>query len=91
MRVCRFKFNRDIDKEIIEEKIALAFIAAECTFGPAKVRLNASYLARGNKVVFDVSSPVGKHIAEVFTELMVRQFGDGSFIVEKIRDNRKNV
>jgi len=90
MQVCRFKFNRGIDKEIIEEKITLAFIAAECTFGPAKVRFNASYLARGNKVVFDVSSPIGEHIAEVFTELMVREFGEEAFIVERIKDKKKN-
>jgi len=90
MQVYRFKFHRDIDKETIEEKIALAFITAECTFGPAKVRLNAAYLVVDNKVVIDVSSPVGEHIAEVFTELMIRQFGEKSFIVKRIRDKKKN-
>ena len=89
MQVCRFKFHKDIDKETIEEKIALAFITAECTFGPAKVRLNAAYLIAGNKAIIDVSSPVGEHIAEVFTELMIRQFGEESFVVERIRDNCK--
>lgn len=90
VEVCRFKFREEISKEMIEEKIALAIITAECTFSQAKVRLNAAYLASDNKVVIDVSSAVGEHIAEVFTGLMTKGFGEKSFTVERIRDNRTN-
>jgi hypothetical protein len=60
MQVCRFKFNRSLSREQIEEKIAFAIVAAECTFGQAKVRLNAAYLAADNKVVIDVFQPGGR-------------------------------
>ena len=85
MQVCRFKFNRSLSREQIEEKIAFAVVAAECTFGQAKVRLNAAYLAADNKVVIDVSSPVGEHIAEVFTGLLIKDYGEQSFTVERVR------
>ncbi len=84
--VCKFKFHEGIDSEFIESQVALAIITAECTFGQAKVRLNAAYLASKNKVVIDVSSEVGEHIAQVFTGLMTRELGEDKFTVEKIRD-----
>jgi len=86
MQVCRFKFNKSLSREQIEEKIAFAVVAAECTFGQAKVRLNAAYLAADNKVVIDVSSPVGEHIAEVFTGLLIKDYGEQSFTVERVRN-----
>ena len=88
--ICKFKFEEDIKEDVIEEKIALAIITAECTFGQAKVRLHAAYLALGNKAVIDVSSPVGEHIAQVFTGLMTREFGEGKFMLERINDNRRS-
>lgn len=86
MQVCRFKFNKDISRKQIEEHIAFAVISAECTFGQAKVRLHAAYLAADNKVVIDVSSSVGEHIAEVFTGLLIKNYGEQSFEVERVRN-----
>ena len=86
MQVCRFKFSENVIREQVEEKIAFAVISAECTFGQAKVRLNAAYLALDNKVVIDVSSPVGEHIAEVFTGLLIKDYGEQSFTVERVRN-----
>jgi hypothetical protein len=86
MQVCRFKFKKTISREQIEEHIAFAVISAECTFGQAKVRLNAAYLAADSKVVIDVSSPVGEHIAEVFTGLLIKNYGEQSFTVERVRN-----
>lgn len=88
--ICKFKFEEDIKEDVIEEKIALAIITAECTFGQAKVRIHAAYLALGNKAVIDVSSPVGEHIAQVFTGLMIREFGEDKFMLERINDNRRS-
>jgi hypothetical protein len=85
MQVCRFKFNREVDREVIEWHIAQSILASEGVFGQAKVRLNAAYLAADNKVVIDVSSPVGENIAEVFTWRMTKEFGEESFSVERIR------
>lgn len=83
--VCKFKFDEAIDSEFIESQVALAIITAECTFGQAKVRINTAYLASKNKVVIDVANEVGEHIAQVFTGLMTRKFGEDKFTVERIR------
>ncbi len=83
--ICRFKFKEDVTKETIEEQMALGIITAECTFGQARVRLHASYLAVDAKAVIDVSSDVGEHIAQVFTGLMIRTVGEKGFTVERIR------
>jgi len=85
MQVCRFKLNQNLSREQIEEHIAFAVVSAECTFGQAKVRLNAAYLASDNKIVIDVSSPVGEHIAEIFTGLLIKNYGEQSFTVERVR------
>jgi hypothetical protein len=41
--VCRFEFPEGLDRETIETQLALAVIAAECTFGQPKVRISAAY------------------------------------------------
>ncbi len=86
MQVCRFTFQKNVSRDRIEELIAFAVISAECTFGQAKVRISASYLASDSKAVIDVSSPVGEHIAEIFTGLVIRDYGEESFTVERVRD-----
>jgi len=84
--VYRFKFDEGIDKKFIKNQIALAVITAECTFGPLKVKLNATYLVSKNKVIIDISNDVGAHIAQVFTGLITRQIGEDKFIVERMKD-----
>ncbi len=86
MQVCRFKLNEKLSWERMDELIAFAVISAECTFGQAKVRLNASYLTSDSKAVIDVSSAVGEHIAEIFTGLLIKDYGEQSFTVERVRD-----
>lgn len=83
--VCRFTFKKQVSREFIEEQIAFAILSAECTFGAAKVRLNAAYLASEDKVAIEVSSNVGEHIAEIFTGLMIKFVGETNFSVERIK------
>jgi hypothetical protein len=81
-----------LDRETIETQLALAIIAAECTFGQPKVRISAAYCVspgdpHGTKkpqVVIDVSTEVGEQIAQVFTGLMIRQLGEDKFTVERL-------
>jgi hypothetical protein len=91
--VCSFKFTKGIDRESIEKQLALAIVSTECTFGQPKVRINASYYILPKdkigsikdevKVVIDVSNGIGEHIAQLFTGLIIRQFGENGFIVNK--------
>lgn len=85
--VCRFRFPEETDRETIEMQLALAIIAAECTFGQPRVRISAAYCVSGDKsqVGIDVSTEVGEHIAQVFTGLMIRQLGEDRFTVERVR------
>lgn len=82
--VCKFTFKEGISKEFIEGHIAEAIKNTEYVFGKAKVRLNAAYLASDNKVIIDASSPVGEHIAEIFTGAMTEAFGELCFTVDRI-------
>lgn len=94
--VCRFNFTKGIDRETIEKQLALAIVSTECTFGRPKVRMNASYYISpknkieenkdGIKVVIDVSNEIGEHIAQIFTGLVIRQFGEDKFAVERVDD-----
>ena len=86
--VCKFTFKKHIGREFIEEQVAFAILSAECTFGQAKVRLNAAYLASDNKVVIDVTNPAGEHIAEIFTGLMIKFIGERGFSVERIKEGK---
>ncbi len=83
--MCRFKFHEKIGKRNIEKQIARAIETAEYSFGQAKVRLHAAYLATNDKVVIDASSEVGEYIAQIFIGLMTRKIGEDKFTVERIR------
>ncbi|OGW80874.1 MAG: hypothetical protein A3C47_05950 [Omnitrophica bacterium RIFCSPHIGHO2_02_FULL_51_18] len=83
--VCKFKFQEKVGKKTIEKQIARAIETAEYTFGPAKVRLHAGYLATDDKAVIDASSEVGEYIAQIFIGLMTRKLGEDKFTVERIR------
>ncbi len=86
--VCRFKFPADLEGELIESQLALAIVATECTLGLPKVRINAAYNISEDKtrVVIDVSTNVGEQIAQIFTGLMIRHFGERGFSVERMRE-----
>ena len=96
--ICRFEFPEELDRETIETQIALAVIAAECTFGQPKVRLNAAYCIspasqvdgdrKKQQVAIDISTEVGEHIAELFTGLMIRQIGEDRFTVNRVKDQK---
>jgi hypothetical protein len=72
----------------MEAHLALAVIAAECTFGKPKVRLSAAYCLAKEKphIVIDVSTEVGEHIAQIFAGLMMRQLGEEAFSVDRTAD-----
>jgi hypothetical protein len=84
--VCKFRFPDGTDRNVIETQIAMAITAAECTYGHPKVRICAAYLISPNKpeIAIDVSTEVGEHIAQTLTGLIMRQFWEDGFSVERI-------
>ena len=84
--VCRFKFPEDLGRENVEAQLALAIIAAECTFGQPRVRISAAYCFSKERpeLVIDVGTEVGEHIAQVFAGLLTRQVGEDKFTVDRM-------
>jgi len=84
--VCRFTFMDGTKREWIESHLSWVIFNAECTFGKSKVRIEASYFIPDDKpeCVIDVSTEVGEHIAKLFTGIMIREFGEEGFAVERI-------
>ena len=92
MKIIKFKFNKEISRDEIEPLITQAIFTAETIHGKAKVRLSAAYLAMDDKVVVDVTNPIGENVAEIFISLLNWRFGETSFSVERIENiTDKNV
>jgi hypothetical protein len=84
--VYRFKFKEAIPPKAIEETLFWAVFNAESVFGKPKVRLDASFIFdKGKKIcVIDKTTDVGQHIAQIFTSLVTREFGEDAFKVERL-------
>lgn len=84
--VYRFHFKDNIAAREIEDRLCWAVFNAESLFGKPRVRLDASlYFDESNKsCVIDKSTDVGRHIAQVFTSLISKEFGEESFQVERL-------
>jgi hypothetical protein len=83
--VCVFRLPERATRRSIEVHMATAIFSAECTFGVPRVRISAAYRILPGKpdCVIDTGSEVGRHIAQVFTGCMVREFGESGFQVER--------
>lgn len=81
-----FTFPDGTKKEFIEEQVALAILNAESAFGKPAVRLATSYyVAEGlPECLLEASTPVGEHIAKVFTGLLIADLGEENFKVELV-------
>lgn len=82
----RFHFESDIPLDEAEMSLHLSLFAVEGLFGQARVRLDAGYAldAEAHALVIDASTEVGSAIVRVFTALLVREFGDDAFEVERV-------
>lgn len=84
MEVCRFKIKHTVRKTEIETRISESIRLAEKAFGKAKVRLYAAYFLSGHWAVVDISSKVGEYVATKFAEILINDYGEESFSVERI-------
>ena len=83
---CKFTFNEDISKSFVEDTIASAIFMAEYAFGKPKVRLDAAYALAEDppRCLIDISSRVGRYIAEELADMMMQLRGERSFDVIKV-------
>jgi len=82
----RFQFESDVPLDEAEMSLHLAIFAVEGLFGQARVRLDAGYAldAEAHALVIDASNEVGATVVKVFTGLLVREFGEDAFEVDRV-------
>jgi hypothetical protein len=84
----RYTLEKRVPLTDAVESLYLAIFSAEGVHGRAQVRLDAGYSFDEKKrtLVIGSGSPAGRTIAQIFTGLLARQFGEGSFTVEHVSD-----
>ena len=82
--ICRFEFDKKIDKRLIKDQMNIAIKAARGLFGKARVKVDAAYISAGHRAVIDLSDEVGETIAMVFIECVDEMFGEKSYLMERV-------
>lgn len=82
----RFVFKEEVSVLDAELSLHLAIFAIEGLFGAARVRLDASYQINEPRrvIIVDASNEVGEALVRVFTNLLLREFGDDSLQVDRV-------
>ena len=88
--VFRFSLSANASLDEAEMTLQLATFAAEGLFGTAQVRLDFGYHVDADRrvVLVDGSTEVGATVAQIFTGLLLREFGEDSFRVERVNSNQ---
>ena len=70
----------------VKDSLLLSIMATESLFGRPRINLEARFrLERVSRVcIIDIGTQVGETIARVFTGLLIREFGEQAFKVEKV-------
>jgi len=88
--VYRYLFTDVIPPEEVEATLVLSIFAVESLHGESQTRLDAAHAFDGRKrtVVIDANTDVGRDFNRVFIGFITREFGPGSFRVERVRKNQ---
>jgi hypothetical protein len=89
--VYRYALDETIPSEEFEATFVLALFAVESIHGEAQTRLDVGHAfdAKKRTIVIDAGTPVGRDLNRVFIGLMTREFGTGSFRVERVQREPK--
>jgi hypothetical protein len=84
--VYRYQFSANVPVADIESTWVLTVLSCECLYSEARVRLEATHSldAERRMMVIDASTKVGRTINQVFAGLMLREFGNDAFSVERL-------
>jgi len=84
-QVYRYEFLPDVTLKDVEDSLMLSALAVECMHGRSMIRLDAKFRLdlKKRSCVIDAGTEVGRNIAKIFTGFITRQFGEGSFKVER--------
>ncbi len=84
--VYRYRFQDTAPAAEVEATLLLSIFAVEALHGESQTRLDAAHAfdAKKRAVVIDASTPVGRDLNRVFIGFVTREFGPGSFRVERV-------
>jgi hypothetical protein len=90
-RVFRFSFSPDVPLDEAEMTLQLATFAAEGLCGMARVRLDFAYHvdAAQGAIVLNGTRDVGAIVVHLFVGLLVREFGEDAFRVERVASQQQ--
>ena len=84
--VFRYRLADAVPAADAEATLVLAILAVEALHGEAQARLDAGHVfdAKLRTVVIDASTAVGRDFNRLFLGFLSREFGPGSFRVERV-------
>jgi hypothetical protein len=85
--VYRYEFTDAVPAVEVETTLVLSIFGVESLHGEAQTRLDAAHAfdAQKRTVVIDAGTPVGRDLNRLFIGFMTREFGPGSFRVERVQ------
>jgi hypothetical protein len=86
--VFRISFSSKVPLDEAEMTLHLATFAVEGLFGAAQVRIDFSYHIDADRraMYIDGSNDVGATVVQVYVGLLLREFGEDSFQVERVSE-----
>jgi hypothetical protein len=92
----RFEFDDGVPLAEAEMTLHVAIAAVEGLYGQAKVRMDVAYRVKEDvrQILVDASTSAGGSLAEVFTSLAMREFGEDAVTVRRaalVRRSEKRV
>ena len=85
--VYRYEFKGEVPAVEVETTLVLSIFGVESLHGESQTRLDAQHAfdAKKRVVVIDGSTAVGRDLNRLFIGFMTREFGPGSFRVERVQ------
>lgn len=85
--VYRYEFADAVPAVEVEATLVLSIFGVESLHGESQTRLDVQHAFDGKRrvVVIDGSTPVGRDLNRLFIGFVTREFGPGSFRVERIQ------
>ena len=88
--VFRLSFSSDVPLDEAEMTLQLATFAAEGLFGRVRLRIDFSYHVDSARraILVDGTTEVGATVVQVFTGLLLREFGEDAFRITPMQTHQ---
>ena len=84
--IYHYQVKEGILMSAVKDSLLISIMAVESLYGRSRINLEARFrLEKVNRVcIIDVGTLIGETIARVFTGLLIREFGEQAFKVERM-------